>query len=137
MELFHSLKRATAPIGGILSGRADGHSPTILMLKDRDLGDFELRFEALVHKGAVRVKMRGPGPGPLGIAVEITSDKIEVVANGSSFFIAASNRPDEWDEYRVLFRAAASRLAVSRKSIVCPVESMARYRYLSLPFTFT
>src|ERR1700716_3315937 len=33
--------------------------------------------------------------------------------------------------------AAASRLAVSRKSIVCPVESTARYKYLSLPFTFS
>jgi hypothetical protein len=32
--------------------------------------------------------------------------------------------------------AAVSRLAVSRKSIVCPVESIARYRYLSWPFTF-
>jgi hypothetical protein len=30
--------------------------------------------------------------------------------------------------------AAVSRLAVSRKSIVCPVESSARYRYLSSPF---
>jgi len=89
---------------GILRGRADGRSPALLMLKDRDPGDFELRFEVLVHKGAVRVKMRGPGPGPLGIAVEINSDKVEVVTNGLSFFIAASNRPDEWNEYRVLFR---------------------------------
>ena len=32
--------------------------------------------------------------------------------------------------------AAASRLAVSRKSIVWPVETTARYKYLSLPFTF-
>jgi hypothetical protein len=32
--------------------------------------------------------------------------------------------------------AAVSRLAVSRKSIVCPVESGARYRYLSSPFAF-
>ena len=32
--------------------------------------------------------------------------------------------------------AAASRLAVSRKSIVWPVESTARYRYLSSPLTF-
>jgi hypothetical protein len=31
---------------------------------------------------------------------------------------------------------AASRLAVSRNSIVCPVESTARYRYLASPFTF-
>ena len=89
---------------GILRGRADGGSPALLMLKDRDPGDFELRFEALVHKGSVRVKMRGPGPGPLGIAVEINSNQVEVFTNGSSFFIAASNRPDEWNEYRVLFR---------------------------------
>jgi hypothetical protein len=32
--------------------------------------------------------------------------------------------------------AAASRLAVSRKSMVCPLESTARYRYRSRPFTF-
>jgi mannose-1-phosphate guanylyltransferase len=31
--------------------------------------------------------------------------------------------------------ATVSRLAVSRKSIVCPVESSARYRYLSSPLT--
>jgi hypothetical protein len=29
--------------------------------------------------------------------------------------------------------AAASRSAVSRKSMVCPVESTARYRYRSCP----
>jgi hypothetical protein len=32
--------------------------------------------------------------------------------------------------------AAASRLAVSRNSIVWPLESTARYRYLSWPLTF-
>jgi hypothetical protein len=105
---------------GILSGRADGRSPALLMLKDRDPGDFELRFEALVHKGSVRVKMRGPGPGPLGVAVEINSDNVEVVTNGSSFFIAASNRPDEWNEYRVLFRGP--KLTVWKNGIPAPYE---------------
>jgi len=89
---------------GILRGSADGRSPALLTLKDSDPGDFELRFEALIHQGSVRVKMRGPAPGPLGIAVEITSNKVEVLTNGSAFFIAASNRPDEWHEYRVLLR---------------------------------
>src|SRR6188472_728684 len=37
---------------------------------------------------------------------------------------------------RMYFTAAVSRLAVSRKSIVCPVESTARYKYRSLPLTF-
>jgi hypothetical protein len=32
--------------------------------------------------------------------------------------------------------AAVSRFAASRKSMVCPVESTARYRYLSRPLTF-
>lgn len=105
---------------GILRGRADGRSPTLLMLKDRDPGDFELRFEALVHKGAVRAKMRGPGPGPLGVAVEINSDKVEVVTNGVSFFTAASNRPDEWNEYRVLFRG--SNLKLWKNGIPAPYD---------------
>ena len=38
--------------------------------------------------------------------------------------------------WRKRLAAAVSRLAVSRKSIVCPVESSARYKYLSSPFTF-
>jgi hypothetical protein len=33
--------------------------------------------------------------------------------------------------------AAVSRLAVSRKSIICPVESSARYRYLSSPLDYS
>src|SRR5687768_10921479 len=37
---------------------------------------------------------------------------------------------------RKRFAAAASRFAVSRNSIVWPVESTARYRYRSFPFTF-
>jgi hypothetical protein len=32
--------------------------------------------------------------------------------------------------------AAVSPFAVSRKSMACPVESTARYRYLSCPLTF-
>ena len=64
--------------------------------------------------------MRGPGPGFLGIAVEINSDKIEVVANGSSFFIAATNRPDEWDEYRVLFRG--TKLKLWKNGIPAPYD---------------
>jgi hypothetical protein len=105
---------------GTLRGRADGRSPALLMLKDHDPGDFELRFEALIHKGSVRVKMRGPGPGPLGIAVEINPDKVELVTNGSSFFIAASNRPDEWNEYRVVFRGL--NLKLWKNGIPAPYE---------------
>jgi hypothetical protein len=110
---------------GILRGRADGRSPAFLMLKDRNPGDFELRFEALVHRGAVRVKMRGPGPGPLGIAVEINSGEVELVTNGMPFFTAASNRPDEWNEYRVLLRG--SNLKVWKNRIPAPYDMVASH----------
>src|SRR5206468_2715313 len=56
---------------GVLTGRSDGSLPAVLVVSHREFGEFELRFEARVHRGAVRVKMHGPGPGPLGVALEI------------------------------------------------------------------
>jgi len=88
--------------GDVLAGRSDGSSPTILVVKGRDFGDFELRFEALVNRGAVRVKMRGPGPGPVGVALEINAERVEWFTNGMPFFVAASNHPGKWNEYRVV-----------------------------------
>ena len=55
----------------------------------------------------------------------------------STFIIRGIGLPDASIAFiRKRLAAAASRLAVSRKSIVWPVESSARYRYLSWPFTF-
>ncbi len=71
-------------------------------MRGREFGDFELRFEARVHRGAVRVKMHGPSPGPVGVALEINSRTVEWFSNGASSFVVAYNRPDEWKEYRVL-----------------------------------
>ena len=87
---------------GVLTGRSDGSSPAILVVSGREFGDFELRFEARVHRGAVRVKMHGPGPGPLGVALEINSATVEWFSNDASSFVVAYNRPDEWKEYRVV-----------------------------------
>ena len=87
---------------GVLTGRSDGSSPAILVVSGREFGDFELRFEARVHRGAVRVKMHGPGPGPVGVALEINSATVEWFSNGASAFVVANNRPDEWKEYRVV-----------------------------------
>jgi hypothetical protein len=89
---------------GVLAGRSDGSSPAMLIVSSREFGDFELRFEAQVHRGAVRVKMHGPGPGPLGVALEINSATVEWFNNGTYAFVAANNRPDEWKEYRVVVR---------------------------------
>jgi hypothetical protein len=90
--------------GGVLVGRSDGSSPAMLVVSSREFGDFELRFEARVHRGAVRVKMHGPRPGPLGVALEINSATVEWFNNGTYAFVAANNRPDEWKEYRVVVR---------------------------------
>ena len=79
-----------------------GSSPAILVVSGREFGDFELRFEARVHRGAVRVKMHGPGPGPVGVALEINSRTVEWFSNGASSFVVANNRTDEWKEYRVV-----------------------------------
>ena len=91
--------------GGVLTGRSDGSSPAILFVSGREFGDFELRFEARVHRGAVRVKMHGPGPGPLGVALEINSATVEWFGNNVSAFVVANNRPDDWNEYRVVVGA--------------------------------
>jgi hypothetical protein len=87
---------------GVLTGRSDGSSPAILVLSGREFGDFELRFEARVHRGAVRMKMHGPDRGPLGVALEINSATVEWFSNSMSVFVVANNRPDEWKEYRVV-----------------------------------
>src|SRR5437899_6646566 len=67
---------------GVLAGQSDGSSPAVLVVRGREFGGFELRFEARVRRGAVRVKMRGPGPGPLGVALEINSATVEWFGNG-------------------------------------------------------
>jgi hypothetical protein len=89
---------------GVLEGRSDGSSPAVLVVSGREFGDFELRFEARVHRGAVRVKMHGPGPGPLGVALEINSATVEWFVTSASAFVVANNRQDEWKEYRVVVR---------------------------------
>lgn len=95
---------------GILEGRSDGSSAAVLVVAGRDFGDFDLRFEALVHQGSVRVKMRGPGPGPLGVALEINSRIVEWFGNGTSVLAAVSNRPDEWSDYRVVVQKGQFKL---------------------------
>ena len=89
---------------GVLVGRSDGSSPAVLVVSGREFVDFELRFEARIHRGAVRVKMHGSGPGPLGVALEINSATVEWFGNRMSAFVVANNRPDEWKEYRVVVR---------------------------------
>lgn len=107
---------------GILRGNTEGQSPP-LILKDTDSPEFELRFEAMVLKGALRVKLRGPATGPVGIAVEINTGKVEVVSNGMGVFVAAINRPGEWNEYRVIVRG--SNLKLWKNGIPAPLEMIA------------
>jgi hypothetical protein len=95
---------------GVLEGRSDGSSAAVLVASGRDFGDFDLRFEARVHQGSVRVKVRGPGSGPMGVALEISSEKVEWFGNGTSALVAVSNRADEWKEYRVVVQKGRFKL---------------------------
>jgi hypothetical protein len=89
---------------GLLVGRSDGSAPAVLTVTGREFEDFELRFEVRDYQGAVRVKMHGPAPGPMGVALEINSGAVEWFGNGSSVFVIASNRRNEWNEYRLVVR---------------------------------
>ncbi len=94
----------------VLKGRSDGFLPAVLVVSDRDFSNFELRFEACVHRGSFSFKMRGPGPGPLGVALAINAETVEWFGNGTSVFVAASNHPDEWNAYRVVVREGRFKL---------------------------
>jgi hypothetical protein len=93
-----------------LEGKSDGSSPTVLVVRGRDFGNFELRFEAKIRRGAVRVKMSGPGPGPPGVALEINGKMVEWFTPGAPGIAAARNTPDTWSEYRVVVRQGQFKL---------------------------
>jgi hypothetical protein len=118
---------------GVLTGRSDGSSPAILVVSGREFGDFELRFEARVHRGAVRVKMHGPGPGPLGVALEINSATVEWFSNSASAFVVANNRPDEWKEYRVVVGEIGSRSGKTEYRLGWTLQSHMRTRRARCP----
>jgi hypothetical protein len=49
----------------LLTGASDGKSVSTLVIDSGAYGNFELRFDLRVKRGAASVKMRGPGKGPL------------------------------------------------------------------------
>ena len=72
------------------------------------------------------------GASTIAVSAAAASHQGCSVAAGEKFLNQPSKVPID---SRKAEGAAVSRLAVSRKSIVCPAESTARYRYLSRPFT--
>jgi len=99
---------------GVLTGTSDGKSASALVLSTRELGDFELRFDLRVIRGAGGVHMRGPGMGPLGAELEVGALScalavtfcVQWIMNGSPFVIASSVQPGEWNTYRVVCKGS-------------------------------
>ena len=88
--------------GGVLTGTSDGKSVSTLVLGGREYGDFELRFDLRVTRGAGGVQMRGPGRGPLGVELEVDTRFARWLINGSEFIAVFSVKAGEWNAYRVV-----------------------------------
>jgi hypothetical protein len=100
---------------GVLPGTSDGKSASALVLDGREFGDFELRFDLRVRRGAGRVQMRGPGRGPLGVELEVGASTtcaltitfcVQWIINGSPFAIVSSVQPGEWNTYRIVCKGS-------------------------------
>ena len=78
---------------GILTGTSDGRSDSALVLSGRDHGDFELRFDLRVKRGAGRLHVRGVGTGPLGVELAFGASVVQWFVNGSLFVVDSSAKP--------------------------------------------
>jgi hypothetical protein len=105
-------------LGGVLVGRSDGESAQALMVSGRQYGDFELRLDMRVNRGAARVQMRGPGAGPLGVALEIGTRVVRWMSNGSEALVAFPAKAGLWDEYRVIVKG--SEFQFVQNGVPCP-----------------
>ena len=96
--------------GELIQGRSNGVNPAPLLIPGREFSTFELRFEARVMEGAVRVKVLGPGRGPVGVALEIDTRTVYWSIQSSHGYFLFSNTPGEWAEYRVMVRGGGFRV---------------------------
>lgn len=87
---------------GVLMGRSDGKSPSLLVLNGREYGDLDLRFDLRVRQGAGTVQLRGPGKGPLGVGLEVGTSVARWLVDGSHPLAVANVRPDEWNGFRIV-----------------------------------
>jgi hypothetical protein len=87
---------------GALRGISDGKSSSVLVLSEREFGDFELRFDLCIHKGAGLVHMRGLGRGPVGVELEVGASTVHWLVNGTLVFTSANVRAGEWNAYRIV-----------------------------------
>ena len=86
----------------LLTGASDGKSVSALVIDSRDYGNFDLRFDLRVKRGAASVKMRGPGKGPLGVELEVGEAFVRWLVNGSVFAVVSNVKPGEWNSYRIV-----------------------------------
>jgi hypothetical protein len=88
--------------GGTLRGISDGKSESALVLTGREYGDFELRLEICVRKGAAGIKVRWARRGPPGIEFEVGSSMARWLVNGSPFLTVANVKAGQWNEYQII-----------------------------------
>jgi hypothetical protein len=86
----------------LLTGASDGKSVSTLVIDSGAYGNFELRFDLRVKRGAASVKMRGPGKGPLGVELEVGESVVRWLVNGSPFAVVSNVKPGEWNAYRII-----------------------------------
>jgi hypothetical protein len=110
---------------GVLTGTSDGKSASALVLGRRELGDFELRFDLRVMRGASGVHMRGPGMGPLGAELEVGASIscalaitfcVQWIVNGSPFAIVSGVQPGEWNTYRIVCKGSTFEVFLNERS---------------------
>ena len=109
---------------GVLTGTSDGKSASAVVLGRRELGDFELRFDLRVMRGAGGVQMRGPGMGPLGAELEVGALScalavtfcVQWIMNGSPFAIVSSVQPSEWNTYRIVCKGSTFDVFLNERS---------------------
>lgn len=87
---------------GTLQAKSDGKTEQRLVLEGSEFGDFELRFELRVHRGAARFRLRWPGQGPWSAELEQTTEQANWCVNGGFFSPLFTARAKQWTEYRII-----------------------------------
>jgi hypothetical protein len=86
----------------MLAGTTGANPTPTLLLHEREYGDFELRFDLRVTRGAGGVHIRGPGSGPLGVTLQADTSFVRWFSNGTLFATVFRARRDQWYTYRVI-----------------------------------
>jgi hypothetical protein len=85
----------------LLRGTSDGKSAAGLVLTGREYGDFDLRFDLRVTRGAGGVRIRGANAGPSGVELEAGAEGFRWLVNGSLRAVIAPLAQGRWNACRI------------------------------------